>query len=154
MGVLLKKAYFSLILIGILTVGSPNYAQAEDRPLEIGLNLGFMTYPPEAGGSAPNDTIFAFSANLNFRLKESLILSPEITLAPGPGLEYLVLSPGVILNYSSHGFWVGAGAVYIVLDGRLSPKINAGYRVKHFVLMGYFILAEKTLMGASLGYRF
>lgn len=150
----MKKAFFILALTAILLVGSPSKTQSQDKIAEIGLNLGFMTYPNELGGNAPNDTIPSFGLNIDFHLKKFLMLSPEITLAPGPGLEYLVISPGVLLNYSSRSFWAGAGAVYVILDGFVAPKVNAGYRVKHFVLTGYLVLAKGTLVGASLGYRF
>ena len=64
----MKKAFFIPALTAILLVGSPSKAQSQDKTAEIGLNLGFMTYPAELGGNAPNDTIPSFGLNVDFHL--------------------------------------------------------------------------------------
>jgi len=79
------------------------------------------------------------------------------------------LYPGVMLNYKSGNFFIGAGAVLPIAyaggdsdTGEIAPKVNVGYKLGMLMITLYAItwtesdihFLDVNFVGITLGYKF
>ncbi|MCR4408741.1 MAG: hypothetical protein QHH43_02560 [Candidatus Saccharicenans sp.] len=160
----MKKVILAALVMGLLLGGISLGAQ--EKKVAMSLNLGAMTYVGSEGDSF-SDFLFSLGAQVDWRLGSSFMLSPEVqVLTYRFHFDYVLVDPGLVLNYTSKSFFAGAGLIFPILvgegetwTGKLSPKLNIGYSGRHLVLAGYLItnaenLFKENLVGFTLGYKF
>jgi len=165
----MKRVVFGLLVVGLVTAGAVQEASAQEKRVDLSLNLGVQTnlYSETSFDNA----WFSLDARACFRLGRSFEISPEVMAAVDDSLDFgaVWLYPGVMLNYTPGIFFVGVGAVLPVFfsegesdSGNLAPKINIGLRTGHFILTAYLFtwtesgldFLEMNFIGGTLGYRF
>jgi len=160
----MKKFGLMVLLVGMLAGAAAQQAYAQDKKVEFSLNLGVMTYLGSDYSSLA-DFLLAFSPQLDIHVTKGFMISPEVMVVTDTHFSGALGYPGVILNYTGKGFFVGAGVVLpvsITEDagvGSIVPKINIGYRGKKVNLTAYLITStqhmfSENLVGATIGYRF
>jgi hypothetical protein len=155
----MKKVIVTLVAVGLVAGGFFQPVFAQDKKVEFGLNLGFMTDSFE-------EFLIALSPQVDIHVTKGFMISPEVMIATEFPIYGALLFPGVIFNYTGRGFFAGAGAVVPILisaewsgSGDLLPKLNIGYRGQHVSLTAYLITSTRNLfrynlVGATIGYRF
>ncbi|MCJ7487277.1 MAG: hypothetical protein MUQ25_14090 [Candidatus Aminicenantes bacterium] len=151
------------VLVLVAGLGSrPAFAQ--DKKAEFSFNLGVMTYLESAGSFS--GALFTITPQVDIHVTKGFMISPEAMFLTDFHFSGVIGLPGVILNYTGDGFFIGAGVVVPVAIsegdagvGNILPKLNIGYRGRHVNLTAYLITDIKrifsdNLVGASLGYRF
>lgn len=163
----MKKVMVMVLAVGLVVALGTGQAFAQGKKVEFSLNLGVMTdLGPDYSFS---EALFTFAPQVDIHLSPALMLSPEVMVITDDGFSFdpLLLYPGVLLNYTAKGgFFAGAGVVLPVIfwegesdTGDLLPKINLGYRGRHFNLTAYLLtdtesLFKYNLIGLSAGFRF
>jgi hypothetical protein len=164
----MKKVAMCLLLVGLMVLGAQQ-GWSQDKKVNLSLNLGAQTniFP----GTSFDYAYFSLDFRAGFPLGKSFEISPEIMGLVDDSFNFsgFELDPGVILNYKSGNFFVGAGAILpIWLESGNSdvaspaPKINVGYNFSKFKLTAYFIswteagsgFLKYNYIGATLGYIF
>jgi len=159
----MKKVGLMVLVVGMLAGAAVQLAYAQDKKVEFSLNLGVMTYL--GSGDSFADFLLAFSPQLDIHVTKGFMISPEVMVVTDTHFSGAIGFPGVILNYTGKGFFVGAGVVLPVAItedagvGSIVPKINIGYRGKKVNLTAYLITStqqmfSENLVGATIGYRF
>ena len=159
----MKKVGLMVLVVGMLAGAAVQLAYAQDKKVEFSLNLGVMTYL--GSGDSFADFLLAFSPQLDIHVTKGFMISPEVMVVTDTHFSGAIGYPGVILNYTGKGFFVGAGVVLPVAItedagvGSIVPKINIGYRGKKVNLTAYLITSTQqmfsdNLVGATIGYRF
>jgi len=161
----MKKVGLVFLVMGMLAGAAVQQAYAQDKKVEFSLNLGVMTYLGSDYSSFA-DFLLAFSPQLDIHVTKGFMISPEVMVVTDTRyFSGVIVYPGVILNYTGKGFFVGAGVVLPVAItedegvGSIAPKINIGYRGKKVNLTAYLITStqrmfSENLVGATIGYRF
>jgi hypothetical protein len=161
-----KKVMIGLLAMGLLAGGA--LAQGPEKRVDFSINLGVQTNVWR--GASFNEAQGTLDMRIGFNLGRSFQISPEIMYATFYRFhfDYGFLYPGVILNFVTKNFFVGAGAVLPVVfgggessSGTVSPKINIGFTSGHFVVTAYMIawtgsginLFDMNSIGATVGYR-
>jgi hypothetical protein len=161
----MKKVLGVLLVIGLLAGGAGQKAMANGKKVEFSLNLGVMT--DLTSESSFSDVLYTLGAQADISLGSSFKLSPEVQVITYRfHFDYVLLDPGIILNFTSKGFFAGAGIILPIVvgegesdTGKISPKFNIGYSGRHVILAGYLItdtenFFEYNLIGVSIGYKF
>ena len=170
----MKKVLAALVVVGILAVVAAAPASAQDKKVGVSLNAGVQTNI--FNGTSFDKVVFTVDGRVGLRLGRSFELSPEVMAVFsyfslfGEGSGGTLLYPGVMLNYRSQGFFVGAGAVLPWAfyggnsdTGRIAPKINVGYKFPNGLqLTAYYLcwneegvnLFDIGFAGVTVGYRF
>ncbi len=164
-----KVGLVLLVAVGMLAGGAARDALSQGKKTQLSLNLGVQTNLSQ--GPSFNSAEFTLDARVGFRLGKSMELSPEL-MAVIDGefhLNHAYFYPGVILNYTTKGFFVGAGVVLPIFrgeeasdTGHPAAKVNVGYRLKNWMLTAYVIawaeadidILDGNWIGATIGYRF
>jgi hypothetical protein len=165
----MKNVVLGLLVMGLVTGGL--FAQAPEKRWSYSFNFGLQTNLWR--GSSFDEAQGTVDLRVGYRLGKSFEISPEVMYATGYKFhfDYGFLYPGVMLNYLSKGFFIGAGAVIPVAfghgsssSGNPAPKINIGYYHNHLQLTAYIIMYTENdpywgfphfnFVGASVGYRF
>lgn len=165
----MKRVVFGLLVVGLVTAGAVQEASAQEKRVDLSLNLGVQTnlYSETSFDNA----WFSLDFRAGVRLGRSFEISPEVMAAVDDSLGFgaVWLYPGVMLNYTPGIFFVGVGAVLPVWltgdesdTGNLAPKINLGFRSGHFTVTAYLFtwtesgmgFLDYNFVGATLGYRF
>ena len=166
----MKKVIMAFLAVSMLAGGAARQALAQGKKIQLSLNLGVQ---PEVSrhGHAFDFVSFTLDARIGIRLGKSMELSPELmAVIDGPvHLNHAYFFPGVILNYTTKGFIVGAGVVLPIFrgeeasdTGHPAAKVNVGYRLKNWMLTAYVIawaeadiaILDANWIGATIGYRF
>lgn len=155
----MKKAFLSLILIGLLIGGVFQQAQAQDKTLEFNLNVGALK------NAYGRHDMFTLGTGLDIHVGKLIMISPELQMWIGP--DSFLLNPGAILNYEYKNVFVGGGVILTffifgdenLISGILWPKINAGLRFKWVKLTFYLItsfdgFSGNSQVGANIGIVF
>ncbi|MGB8959771.1 MAG: hypothetical protein WCC00_12250 [Candidatus Aminicenantales bacterium] len=161
----MKKAMVMVVAVVFLggLVALPGFSQ--EKKVEFSLNLGVATnLDPDDSFS---DAMFTFAPQVDFHVTRGFMISPEVMVITDDSFSFHpLLYPGVLLNYTSKSFFVGAGFVLPVMfwegspdTGDLLPKINIGYRGPHVNVTAYLLtdtheFLKYNLIGLSAGYRF
>jgi hypothetical protein len=161
----MKKVLWVLLVSGSLAGGAFQQAMAQEKNVEFSMNLGVMTDLSEE--SSFSDALYTLGAQADIRLGKSFKFSPEVQVITYRfHFDYVLVDPGIILNFTSKGFFAGAGVILPIVvgegeseTGKLSPKFNVGYSGRHLILASYLItnaenLFKYNLIGASIGYKF
>ena len=150
-----------VLLCGLLLVSGVYAAGSEMR---FGINFGIM----DSTEFKFDPIMWTAGAELDFQFGNILMLSPEVTLV-GSGFKFkeFILYPGVILNFTPGGFFVGGGIVkgFFIGSGAsgstdFALKLNAGFLSSSIKLTAYLItpfddlFATPMAVGATLGFRF
>lgn len=132
--------------------------------MRFGINFGIM----DSTEFNFDPIMWTAGAELDFQFGNILMLSPEVTLV-GNGFEFkaFILYPGVTLNFTPGGFFVGGGIVkgFFIGSGAsgstdFALKLNAGFLSSSIKLTAYLItpfddlFATPMAIGATLGFRF
>jgi len=135
----------------------------------VSLNAGVQTNIWK--GTSFDNAWFTLDLRIGIPLGASWEISPELMYAVDDSFDFswTNLYPGVLANYRSGSFFVGAGIVLPIgfgggesETGNISPKINAGYDFGKLKLTAYFLilsdygirLFDMNQAGLTLGYRF
>jgi len=165
----MKKVMMTVLVAVLFTAAvavGPAWSQGKAN---FSLNLGVQTNI--YSGSSFDTAWFTLDARVGFGLGKSFEISPELMYAVDDSFEfdYGWLYPGVLVNYKSGAFFVGAGVVLPIAFGGgesdtlgPSPKINLGYKFGKLMLTGYFVILTDTGIdffdynhaGVTIGYRF
>lgn len=165
----MKKAMMGFLVVGIVAALAVSPAWSQGRKVNFSLNLGVQTNIYT--GTSFDNAWFTLDARVGVPLGGSFEVSPELMYAVDDSFEfdYGWLYPGVLVNYRSGSFFVGAGVVLPVAFGGgesetlgISPKINLGYSFGRLMLTGYFVILTDSGIdffdynhaGVTLGYRF
>lgn len=165
----MKKAIVVLGVMCFLIGGASSPAQGQEAKAAFSLNLGVQTNLNRH--SSFDNAVFTLDLRVGVSAGRVLEISPEIMAAVDDSLDFdaVGLYPGLLLNLRFGGFFIGAGAILpiVVYDGgsdsgRVSPKINLGYRAGRLNLTAYFIawneefvdLFDLNQIGATIGFRF
>ena len=162
----MKKAMVMVAAVVFLAglAALPGFSQ--EKKVEFSLNLGVMTDLGSEGSFS--EALFTFAPQVDFHVTRGFMISPEVMLITDDSFSFdpLLLYPGVLLNFTSKGFFVGGGVVLPVIfwkdgtdTGDLLPKINIGYRGPHVNVTAYLLtdtheFFKYNLVGLSAGYRF
>jgi hypothetical protein len=173
----MKKVTLLVLAVGLFAGAAVEQAQAQGKRMGLSLNLGYQTdiWAPSSGPSF-NEAWFTLDARLYFRLSKSIEISPELMAVGDFEFRGYYFYPGVMLNYTTRGLFVGAGIVLPIFlgrggsllaegenaTGRPAPKVNVGYRFGNMMVTAYFIafteygneFLEMNCLGATVGYRF
>lgn len=156
-----------LLVMGLLVGGA--FAQGPGKKVNFSVNVGMQTNLWK--GSSFNLSMGTLDVRAGIRLGRSFEISPELMYVTGHkfNFDYGYLYPGIVFNFVTHGFFVGAGAVLPIAygggsfsSGNPAPKINIGYTTGHFMLTAYMItwteqgisFFDMNFIGATVGYRF
>jgi len=154
----MKKVVLAVLVVGLAAGIGTGQAFAQDKKVEFGLNLGFMTNLEGFG--------VALSPQVDIHVTKGFMISPEAMVVTDFQFSGALLFPGVMFNYTGKGIFAGAGVVVPVMisdywsgTGDLLPKLNIGYRGRHVNLTAYLLtstarLFSENLVGATIGYRF
>ncbi|MDM7926478.1 MAG: hypothetical protein QUS35_10725 [bacterium] len=162
----MKKIMMGLLIAGMAAVGP---AWGQEKKVNTSLNLGVQTNIWQ--GTSFDNAWFTLDLRVGVSLGASWEISPEVMYAVDDSFDFSWnnLYPGILVNYRSGGFFVGAGAVLPIgfgegdsATGNISPKINAGYNFGKLKLTAYFLvlsdsgisLFDMNQAGITLGYRF
>ncbi|MBE3112786.1 MAG: hypothetical protein IMZ46_20120 [Acidobacteria bacterium] len=162
----MKKVLLMVLVVGLVAGLGSRQAFAQEKKVEFSLNLGVMTDLSSEGSFS--EVLFTFAPQVDIHISPAFMISPEVMVITDDsfGFDPFLLYPGVILNYTSKGFFVGGGVVLPVIfwegesdTGDLLPKINVGYRGNHFNLTAYLLtdtheFLKYNLIGLGVGYRF
>ena len=165
----MKKVILVLSVVCFLIGGGFSGAQAQEAKSAFSLNLGVQTNL--SSNSSFDIAWFTLDLRAGIGVGRTLEISPEIMAAVDDSLDFDVvwLYPGLLLNLKVGSFFIGAGAVLPVLvyegessSGRVSPKVNFGYRAGHLNLTVYLIawndefvdFFDLNQIGATIGFRF
>jgi len=149
--------------------GASSLAQAQEAKTAFSLNLGVQTNLYSE--SSFDNAWFTFDLRAGIGAGRVLEISPEIMAAVDDSLktDAVWLYPGLLLNLKFGGFFMGGGAVLPIVvrdggsdSGRVSPKVNLGYRAGRLNLTVYLIawnqefvdLFDLNQIGATIGFRF
>jgi len=155
----MKKVVLAVLVMGLAAGIGTGQAFAQEKKVEFGLNLGFMTTDFEDFG-------VALSPQVDIHVTKGFMISPEAMVVTDFQLSGALIFPGVMFNYTGKGFFAGAGAVVPIMisdywsgTGNILPKLNIGYRGRHVGLTAYLLtstaqLFSTNLVGATIGYRF
>jgi hypothetical protein len=163
----MRKTLLTILAAGLFTAAVaavPAWSQTR-----FSLNAGVQTNIYE--GTSFDNAWFTLDARLGIGLGRSFEISPEIMYAVDDSFDFSFnwLYPGVLVNYKSSGFFVGAGVLLPVFFGEgesdtasPSPKINLGYDFGRLKLTAYFLsildtgvsLFDWNQAGVTLGLRF
>jgi hypothetical protein len=167
----MKKVMSGLLVMGLLAMGA--FGEAQEKKVAFSLNLGMQTNLWK--GTSFDLSQGSLDVRAGIQIGRSFEVSPELMYVTSHKLhvDYGFLYPGVVLNYVTKNFFIGAGAVLPVVygggessSGNPAPKVNVGYRADHLVLTAYIIMwTEKdpfgefnfpkfNFIGATVGYRF
>lgn len=162
----MKKVIMGIVALGLLAGGALQPAYAKGKKVDFSLNIGVMT--DLGGGESFSEALFTFSPQADFHVSEHFMVSAEAMVITNDEFRFnpFFLYPGVLLSYTSKGFFVGGGVVLPVIfyegesdTGDLLPKIHFGYRHKHLNFTAYLLtdtdeLFKYNLIGLSVGYLF
>ena len=169
----MKKVFAALLVVGILAVAAANPAWAQDKKVTFSLNAGLQTNI--FNGSSFDKVVFTVDGRLGLRLGGSFELSPEVMavfsyLSLFEGSGGTLIYPGILLNYRSNNFFIGAGAVLPWAfyggssdSGRIAPKVNIGFTFPNGVqVTAYYLcwneagisLFDIGFAGVTIGYKF
>ncbi len=165
----MKKVMLVVLAVGLFAGAAAEQALAQEKKTDLSLNLGVQTnvFP----GISFDWVDITLDFRVGFALGKSFEISPELMALVDSdfAFNYVELSPGVILNYKSGNFFVGAGVVLPIYlasgdseTGNLMPKINVGYNFGKLKLTGYLLTITESgagflkynYLGLTLGYRF
>ena len=159
-----------LSMLCFLIGGGFSRAQAQEAKSAFSLNLGVQTN--FSNDSSFDNAWFTLDLRAGIGVGRTLEICPEIMAAVDDSLKFdaVWLYPGLLLNLKLGGrFFIGAGAVLPVIvyegessSGRVSPKINLGYRAGHLNLTAYLIAWNEEFVdffdlnqiGATIGFTF
>ena len=166
----MKKVILTVVVVGLFVaaVAVPP-AWSQDKSVNFSLNAGVQTNI--WNGTSFDNAWFTLDLRVGIPLGTSWEISPEVMYAVDDSFDFTWtnLYPGVLVNYKSGGFFVGAGIVLPIGFGdgesetaRLSPKINTGYDFGKLKLTAYFLILSDTGIrlfdmnqaGLTLGYKF
>jgi hypothetical protein len=154
----MKKAVLAVLVMGLAAGIGTGQAFAQEKRVEFSLNAGVMIVSEDIG--------MALSPQVDIHVTKGFMISPEAMIVTDFQFSGALLLPGVLFNYTSRGFFAGAGVVvpifisdYWTGAGDLLPKLNIGYRGRHVNLTAYLLtstarLFSENLFGATIGYRF
>lgn len=165
----MKKVVLSFVVMGLFVGGAFSSAQAQGTKAAFSLNLGVQTNL--SSHSSFDNAWFTLDARFGITVGQSFEISPEVMVTVDDSLEFDLISlyPGMMLNFKLGGFFVGAGAVLPVIfydgesdSGKLTPKVNVGYRAWHFILTAYIFtwneeglgFLEFNSIGTTIGFSF
>jgi hypothetical protein len=160
----MKKVILAVVVAGLVFGTGFRPAYAQDKKAEFSLNLGVMSYL--GGEGSFSGALLTLTPQVDIHVTQGFMISPEAMVLTDFHFSGVIGLPGVILNYTGKGFFVGAGVVVPVAIsegdagvGNIVPKFNIGYRARHVNLTAYLITDTKrifsdNLVGASIGYRF
>lgn len=161
----------SVLVIIMLLILFSSLIQAQDRKLNLSLNLGLQT-------DLWRETAFDYllgtvDFRVWFRLGRSFRIGPELMYVTGHrfNLSYGFFYPAVMVNFIAGNIFIGAGATmpvffdkYETATGNPAPKLNIGLMKGNLVFTAYIIMwAEDhpslnfpnvNFIGATAGYRF
>lgn len=167
----MKKLFLGILVFLVLVGGAFQQAQAQDKKVRFGLNVG-KAYISEGGSFFdPDDgyTTLVIGGALNFRLGNNMLISPEIDIWVNMGFDrWRALSLGAVFNYQIGLFFVGAGVVrpFPLREGVanwMGAKMNMGVSGRHLRFAIYMattllLIGEERdrarVLGASVGYIF
>jgi hypothetical protein len=131
----MKRAFFIVLIAGILVVCIPQPGRAEGQRIGIFANLGFMTKE----GLSPN--WLTLGPELMIPVGTRLSFNPEVTLwGSSFGFRSYYVVPGAVVNLRIGRFTIGVGAVRRFWVSRFSngdsseniaPKFQIGYRSRN-----------------------
>jgi hypothetical protein len=170
----MKRMVMVLLVIGIvgLTALGPVWGQNQKK-VNFSLNAGVQT--DIFNGTSFDKALFTADGRVGLRLGRNFEISPEVMvvfsyLSMFEGSGGTIVYPGVMLNYRSGNFFVGAGAVLPCAfwegesdTGNPAPKINVGYTFPNKIqITAYYLcwtesgidLFDAGFAGITLGYRF
>jgi hypothetical protein len=169
----MKKVVLVFLVAGLVAAGALQPAWGQEKKMAFSLNAGVQTNVWE--GTSFDKALFTADARVGFLLGRSFEVSPEVMVVFSylnmfEGSGGTLLYPGVMLNYRSGKFFVGAGAVlpWAFLEGEsdtgnLAPKVNIGYTFPNGLqLTAYYLcwteedisLFDAGFAGLTIGYRF
>jgi len=155
----MRKAFYRLLIIGLLFGGIVQQAQAQKKTKSFNLNIGVMTTDVFKGGR----NLLTLGVGFDFYLGNFMLISPELQYWNDKSLfGNYTLAPGIILNLKVKHFIFGGGVILPLESKYFLPKINAGLIFKNMKLTlllipffehGYFDV-EAILLGANIGIVF
>jgi hypothetical protein len=165
----MKKVLMGVLLLGLIAAVSATPVWAQGKKVDFSLNLGVQTNI--WSGTSFDNAWFTLDARVGIPLGKMWEVSPELMYAVDDSFDFGFgwLYPGVLINFKSGGFFVGAGAVLPVVFGEgesdtmnISPKINLGYHFGKVKLTAYLIIFTESGLdffdmnqaGVTIGYRF
>ena len=164
----MKKVIVAVLAVALF-LGTAGLAAAQEKKVNVSLNAGVQTNIWK--GTSFDNAWFTLDLRVGIPLGASWEISPEVMYAVDDSFDFswTNLYPGVLANYKSGGFFVGAGLVLPFgfgegdsATGHISPKINAGYDLGKLKLTAYLLILSDTGVslfdmnqaGITLGYRF
>jgi hypothetical protein len=165
----MKKVMVALLVMGLLIGAS--FAQAQEKKVTFSVNLGIQTNLWR--GTSFDLSQGTLDVRAGIRLGRSFEISPELMYATSHKFhfDYGYVYPGIVFNFVTKGFFVGAGAVLPITygggdtgSGNPAPKINVGYFSHGINLTAYIIMYTESsdywgfphfnFIGTTVGYRF
>jgi len=162
----MKKVILGVLAVGLTVGAALQPLNAQDKKVDLSLNLGAMT---DAGSCGTfSDVLFTFSPQIDVRIARNFMISAEAMVITDDGfrLNPWLLYPGVTLSYTTGKVSIGGGAVLPMAFwsdwaeiGDLVPKIAVDYRAGHLKFTTYILVDTQplfscNLIGITLGYVF
>jgi len=165
----MKKVILVVLVAGFVAAMALPQAWGQEKKAQFSLNVGVQTNVWQ--GTSFDNAWFTLDARVGIALGKSFEISPEVMVMVDDSFNFdaVWLYPGVMLNYKSGGFFLGAGAVLLPIafgggeseTATPAPKINIGYRYGNFQFTIYALtwtdevdFLDMNFVGATIGYRF
>ena len=165
----MKKVILVVLVVGFVAALALPQAWGQEKKAQFSLNAGVQTNIFQ--GSSFDGVSFTVDGRVGIALGKSFEVSPEVMFVLDGVFETDVnfFYPGVMLNYKSGNFFLGAGAVLPIAftgddsdTGNIGPKLNVGYKYGNLMFTIYAVtwtesgidFLDMNFVGATIGYRF